>query len=188
MELLTERLLLREFEEADAAATNAYERIEEVVRYQSHPPRTLEDSLSYIRESMASARDSPRSIFDFAVVLREGGRLVGRCGLKVTDWDSREGTLWYILHPEMWGRGYIPEAGRALLAHGFDELGLHRIFIDTEPDNAASRRVAAKLGMRQEAHFVENAWVKGRWTDSVIYAVLDREWRSAAESSAHSGS
>jgi aminoglycoside 6'-N-acetyltransferase len=44
------------------------------------------------------------------------------------------------------------------------------------PENTASIRVAEKLGMRREAHFVENAWVKGRWTDSVIFALLDREW------------
>jgi len=182
MQLETKRLTLREFEESDAEACNEYERQPHVVRYQSFPTRTLDESLDYIKDSMASARESPRSIYDLAVVLREGGaeggRLVGRCGLKVTSREDREGALWYILHPEYWGRGLIVEAARALLAFGFEELALHRVIVDSEPANTASIRVAEKLGMRREAHFVENAWVKGVWTDSVIFALLDREWRA----------
>ena len=176
MELRTERLMLREFEESDADACNAYESIEDVVRYQSHPVRTLEESLRYIRESMATVRETPRRVFDLAIVLRERGALIGRVGLAVKDSAAREGTLWYVLHPAQWGRGYVPEAARAMLDFGFRELSLHRVFVDVDPENRASRRVAEKLGMRQEAHFVENAWLKGRWTDSAIYALLDREW------------
>lgn len=176
MELGTERLVLREFAERDAPACNAYESIEEVARYQSHPVRTLEESLEYIRESMATAREVPRRVFDLAIVLRETGGLIGRVGLAVKDPEAREGTLWYVLHPACWGHGYVPEAARAMLDYGFRELALHRVFVDVDPDNRASRRVAEKLGMRREAHFVENAWLKGRWTDSVIYALLEREW------------
>ena len=42
--------------------------------------------------------------------------------------------------------------------------------------NAASGRVLERLGMRHEAHLIENEWVKGEWTDEAIYAVLAREW------------
>lgn len=178
MQLETPRLILREFELDDAQATNEYERDPEVVRYQSFGPRTLCESRAYIEQSIALAGDVPRRIYDLAVVLRDEQRLVGRCGLKVADIEQREGALWYILNPAYWGRGLIPEAARALLAFGFDQLGLHRIIIDCEPENTPSIRVAEKLGMRREAHFVENAWMKGRWTDSVIFALLDREWNA----------
>jgi len=172
----TERLHLREFDASDAELTNQYESNPEVVRYQTHPPRSLAESLEYIKLSMATAQESPRRTFDLAVVLREEARLIGRCGLQVRNPEEREGTLWYVLHPAYWGRGIIPEASRALLTFGFGELGLHRVFVDCEPGNVASARVAEKLGMRREAHFRENAWVKGAWTDSVIYAILEREW------------
>jgi RimJ/RimL family protein N-acetyltransferase len=58
----------------------------------------------------------------------------------------------------------------------FGTLDLHRVYVDVDARNRSSLRVAEKLGMRREAHFVENAWVKGEWTDSVIYALLAREW------------
>lgn len=182
MEIRTERLLLRELEETDAAACNEYERIPEVVRYQSNGVRTLQESLEYIQKSRETILVEPRLTFDLAVVLPGEDRLIGRAGIHVTDLEIREGTIWYVLHPAHWGKGYIVEAMKALVDHGFGELGLHRVTADCDPGNHASARVAEKLGMRREAHFVENAWIKGVWVDSLIYAILDREWKARSRS------
>jgi RimJ/RimL family protein N-acetyltransferase len=84
--------------------------------------------------------------------------------------------LWYVLRRDLWGNGYIPEAARALVDFGFRSLKLHRVLVDCDPGNLASLRVAEKLGLRREAHFIENYWFKGAWCDSVICAVLEREW------------
>src|SRR5262249_11961807 len=161
--IVTDRLLLREFEESDAAACNEYERDPEVVRHTSHGPRTLEESLAYIRKSMATVHEDPRRTFDLAMVLRETGDLIGRAGVHGADPAQREGTIWYILSARCWGKGYVPEALRPLMDHGFGVLGLHRVIADLDPQNHASARVAEKLGMRREAHFVENAWIKDAW-------------------------
>jgi RimJ/RimL family protein N-acetyltransferase len=178
MELSTERLQLRELDESDAAACNAYESDPEVVRWQSHGVRTLAESAAYIRKVRAEQADFPRRLFDLAVVRRDGDELIGRCGLLVDEPETREGTLFYILRRDQWSRGYMTEAARALVGFGFRQLGLHRVYVDCDPRNTASIRVAEKLGMRREAHFVENARLKGEWCDSLIYAILDREWRT----------
>jgi RimJ/RimL family protein N-acetyltransferase len=65
-----------------------------------------------------------------------------------------------------------------LLQLAFDEFGLHRVIGRLEPRNAASARLLERLGMRQEAHFVENEFVKGEWQSEAVYAILDREWRA----------
>lgn len=176
MELLTPRLRLREFSEDDWRATWPYESNPDVVRYMSHGVRTPEESLKYIQDSMATALESPRRIHDLAVVLREDGRLIGRVGLKVVDAEQREGALWYILNPSWWGSGYISEAAGAMLDFGFTTLGLHRVWADCDPRNTGSVRVMQRLGMRPEAHFRENVFLKGEWCDSLIHAILDREW------------
>jgi [ribosomal protein S5]-alanine N-acetyltransferase len=181
MEILTERLLLRELVEADAASTNIHERDPDVVRYQTSDVRTLDESLAYIRRVQVESAQTPRHLFDLAVVLRSSSELVGRCGLKVVDSAARQAALWYVLDRAQWGHGYIPEAARALLEFGFQSLRVHRAFVDCDPRNVASSRVAEKLGMRREAHFRENAFVKGEWTDSWIYALLDREWSRLPE-------
>lgn len=178
MHLETERLVLREFTEADAEAANVYERDPEVVRYTSHGPRSLDESHAYIARVLDDARAEPRGVYDFAVVRREDMRLIGRCGFRITSFDQREAMLWYILDRASWGRGYIVEAARAAVGLGFETLRIHRFFVDIDARNAASLRVAEKLGMRREAHFVENAWVKGEWTDSIVFGLLDREHRA----------
>ena len=74
------------------------------------------------------------------------------------------------------GNGYATEACRALLDLAFGELDLHRVIGVIEPRNVASGRVLEKLGMRKEAHFVENESVKGEWQSEAVYAILAREW------------
>lgn len=61
----------------------------------------------------------------------------------------------------------------------FGTAGLHRVIGRTEARNIASSRVLEKLGLRLEAHFIENEWVKGEWQSELVYAILDREWTPA---------
>jgi RimJ/RimL family protein N-acetyltransferase len=178
--LATPRLLLREFEEDDWRATHPYESDPVVVRYQSHGVRTPEESRDYILRVMALARETPRRVYDLAVVLREDNRLIGRCGMHVNNPERNEATVWYVLERSQWRKGYISEAVRALVDFGFGTLGLHRVWADCDPRNPASFRVMEKLGMRKEAHFRENVFIKGEWCDSLVYAVLDHEWRARA--------
>jgi RimJ/RimL family protein N-acetyltransferase len=176
MELLTPRLRLREFVVDDWHATWPYESDPEVVRYGSYEVQTPEESRKRIEKSIASALESPRGTYDLAVVLREDGRLIGRCGLKVEDFEQREGALWYILDRSQWRKGYITEAAEAILDFGFGTLGLHRVWADCDPRNEGSVGVLRKLGFRLEAHFRENVFLKGEWCDTFIHALIDREW------------
>jgi RimJ/RimL family protein N-acetyltransferase len=177
--LHTERLVLREFEPEDWEALHAIESRPEVARYQSFTPRTRNESRLYVLEAVQGAADDPRHTYDLAVILAADNRLIGRCGLGLGDNEARDAVLWYTLHPDEWGRGYTTEAARALVDFGFRTLKLHRIWADSDPANIPSWRVLEKLGMRREGYLRENAWVKGEWADSLIYAVLDREWSAA---------
>ncbi|MCW2947645.1 MAG: GCN5-related N-acetyltransferase, partial [Actinoallomurus sp.] len=90
----------------------------------------------------------------------------------------RQGEVGYIFHPDHGGRGYATEAAEVVLRLGFEELGLHRIVGRLDGRNTASARVLERLGLRREAHFVQNELVKGEWTDEVVYAMLADEWRA----------
>lgn len=173
--LRTDRLILREFEEGDWAALHAVESHPEVARYQSFAARSEDESRAYVRGALADAAEEPRRTWDLAVALAADGRVIGRCGFGLDD-ERAQAMLWYTLHPDAWGRGYATEAARALVGFGFRDLGLHRIWADCDPANVGSWRVLEKLGMRREGLLRENARVKGEWVDSLIYAVLAREW------------
>ena len=177
--LETERLVLRDFGPRDWQRLYAIESDPEAVRYQSFGPRTAEECRAYIRLCAQDRAERPRRVYDLAVALRNKGTVIGRCGLKLTGEEPGEATLWYMVDRARWGHGYAPEAARALLDLGFSALGVHRVWADCDPANAASIRVLEKLGMRREGHLVENAWIKGAWADSLLYAILDREWRHA---------
>ena len=176
--LRTERLLLRDFEPDDWPAFHDVESRAEVTRYQSFEPRTVAESRAYVAAACNEAKKDTRETYDLAVILVSEDRLIGRCGLGLTEPDLGEGMLWYTMHPSYWGRGYATEAARGLVDFGFRELRLHRIWADCDPANVASGRVLEKLGMRREGYLLENAWIKGAWADSLIYAILDREWTS----------
>jgi RimJ/RimL family protein N-acetyltransferase len=63
-----------------------------------------------------------------------------------------------------------------MLGFAFETLGVHRVYGCVEPRNIGSARVLEKLGMRREAHLIENEWVKGEWQSEAIYALLASEW------------
>lgn len=182
MELSTARLRLREQEPGDAEDANVYESDPDSVRFQNFDVMTLEDSREYIRKAIAHASEAPRTTYDLAIVPLESGagRMIGRAGLQITNPELKEATIWYVVAPKMRNHGVATEACARLLRFGFEELGLHRIFADIDPLNVPSRRLCEKLAMRQEAHFIENVFLKSRWCDTAIYAILDREYRAGA--------
>ncbi len=177
-DLHTPRLLLRQFVESDAAEANLYEADPAVARFATQGVRSLADSLAYIEGLRAEAQAQTRRVFEFAIVQQRDRRLIGRCGMRLSDVEQSEAMLWYVLAREAWGNGYAAEAARAVIEFGFEDLRLHRIFVDIDPRNSASLRVAEKVGLRREGHFLETTWAKGEWTDSVVFALLDREYRA----------
>ena len=180
MELETERLLLREFLAADWPAVLAYQNDPLYLRYYAWTERTAADVCDFVQMFLDNQQERPRLKFQLAVTLKETGNLIGSCGVRVNDPVLREANIGYELAPDQWGKGYATEAACAILRFGFESLQMHRIWAETLAENRASAHVLEKLGMRQEAHEREEEWIKGRWHDRLLYAILDHEWRGRA--------
>lgn len=179
----TERLLLRPFidDEHDLDALFAIQSRPDVTRYLYYEPRTREqvhDGL--IQRARLPWFEREGDALRLAVVLPESNALIGELSLGWNSQEHRQGELGYIIHPDFAGNGYATEAARELFPLGFDRLGLHRIIGRCDGRNQASARVMERLGMRREAHFIQNEWVKGEWTDELVYALLADEWRTNA--------
>jgi RimJ/RimL family protein N-acetyltransferase len=174
--ILTKRLILRPVRPDDTDAMFRYRSRDDVCRYLLFAPQTRAQIADRVANSPNELTDEGQYL-TLAVLERETGALVGDVVLM---WQSREhwaGEIGYVIHPDYSGNGYATEAGAALLRLGFDELGLHRIVGRLDARNTASARVLERLGMRREAHFIHNEFIKGEWTDEVVYAVLASEWR-----------
>jgi RimJ/RimL family protein N-acetyltransferase len=177
--LQTDRLVLRPFEETDFDPVFAMRSDPGVARYLYWEPESEEEARKALNGKLANVSlNDQGDVLALAVVDRESGRLVADVVLHWVSWDHATGEIGYITHPAHAGRGYATEAAAALLAIAFDEIGLHRVIGRTEARNIGSARVLEKLGMRREAHLVENEWVKGEWQSELVYAILDREWRA----------
>lgn len=175
--LTTDRLVLREFREDDWVAVHEYGSDPEVVRYMPWGPNSEEDTRAFIERALASQLDDPRTTYELAITLCADGGLVGGCGIHAISFANRSASMGYCLHRDAWGRGYATEAARALLALGFDTLGLHRMAATCDIGNLASTKVLEKIGMRREAQFREDTLLRGRWRDSCLHAILEDEWK-----------
>jgi ribosomal-protein-alanine N-acetyltransferase len=178
MTLETTRLTLREFEMGDWRATQAYESDPKVVRYQSFDVMSEAESRAYIERSIEDRESESRRVYDLAICHRQSGELIGRIGICHSRPEFSEGTLWYLLRRDCWGKGLMTEAVRRMLDLGFCDLAMRRIVADTDPANIGSIRVLEKCGFRQEAHHRSNLFLKGRWCDSLEFAILQSEHQS----------
>jgi RimJ/RimL family protein N-acetyltransferase len=175
--LETERLVLRAFEEGDLDALYKAHSDADVVRWLYNEPRTLEESRELLGRKVAGALLAEGDWVSAAVIERETGHFVGDVGVHWESEQHKTGEIGFIFDPAYQGRGYATEAARAVLDFAFDGMGFHRVIGRTEARNVASARVLEKLGMRLEAHLVENEWVKGEWSSELVYAMLEREWQ-----------
>jgi RimJ/RimL family protein N-acetyltransferase len=177
--LETERLLLRPFVAEDFEALLAIHSQAEVARYlYSEPMSEDEVHASLERKIGQTAIRAERENLSLAVVLKETSELIGDCTLFYLSRRHQQGEIGYVFHPDHHGRGYATEAAHLLLRLAFEELELHRVIGRLEARNTASARVLERLGMRQEAHFVENEFVKSEWQSELVFALLAREWRA----------
>jgi RimJ/RimL family protein N-acetyltransferase len=176
----TERLILRLFTNDDFEAVYDMQSRPEVARYLYWSPRDRTGAAKSLREKLkCSSIKAEGDILNLAVERAEGGPAIGDLMLHYVSATHRQAEVGYIFHPEAQGQGLATEATRAIVDLAFSQLKVHRVYGQIDARNTASARVLERVGMRREAHLVENEWVKGEWTDEVIYAVLADEWAQA---------
>lgn len=174
-ELTTPRLRLRAFLLVDAPAVNRLVGNLAVARMTCGIPHPydLGQAEDWIRRQ--SDGYTERRYLNRAVVEREGERLVGCVGLTFAT-DSLRAELGYWIGEPYWGRGYCTEAARALLAWGFEVLGLERVTSSYYACNPASGRVMEKLGMRREGLRRRQIRRFETWHDLIETGILREEW------------
>ncbi|WP_369182016.1 GNAT family N-acetyltransferase [Streptomyces sp. Y1] len=176
----TDRLVLRPFAAGDAADVFAYQGLESVARYLYREPYSRErcEELVASRARCLSWGEEGDALA-LAVCRRGLPGVVGEVSLKVASAYARQAEIGWSLHPDHEGHGYATEAASALAALAFDALGVHRVFARLDVENAGSVGVCERLGMRREAHLVENDLdVDGqRWGSEYVYAALARDLR-----------
>ncbi len=169
-----QRLELRELTPGDVDAVHAIYGSEAATEHLSFEPRTHDEVRGIVERSIASASTTPRT--EYALAACAEGELVGFVRLAMDPHQQRAATMGFALRPDTWGRGYGLECVQLILGLGFEELDLHRIWGARSPRNSASARTMQRAGMVEEGRIREHVLKSGMWRDSVVHAVLEREW------------
>lgn len=160
----------------DWPAVHSWASLPRVCRYQSWGPNTEVQTREFVISAVTAWSDTPQRRFPF--VARVERDVVGMGELHVRSHKQRQGEISYVVHPRVWGQGIGTEIGRQLLAYGFDELGLHRVYATCDPRNHSSCRVLSKIGMTLEGHLRHTALLRDGWRDSMLFSSLEGEWRA----------
>lgn len=142
MELKTERLILRPWKESDAQSLYEYAKDPDVGPIAGWPPhKSVEESLNVIRDVFNGAEC-------YAICEKENNKAIGAIELKLNGQTDKEDEceLGYWLGKPFWGRGYMPEAAKELIRHGFEDLKMSVIWCGYYDGNNKSKRVQEKVG------------------------------------------
>ena len=148
----TERLILRPFEEGDLDILHRLYGDAEVMHYTPFDPESLRQSQAHLARVIEDWGKTPLLSREYVIVVRRGEdgaaeQKIGRCHILLEDAAGGRAMIGWMLVQEAWGKGYATETAQALIAYGFDVLGLREVYGLCHPDNAASRCVMEKCGM-----------------------------------------
>ena len=186
--LRTDRLVLREFAMADAAELHRLAQSREGARMMLHHPHPYEEGMAEecirgLRPMFESGKGTT-----FALVLREGGTLVGTVSLYTRAPDGtavlgEEGTglLGFWVGVSYWNKGYATEAVAEMVRYGFEERGLRRIRANHFGSNAASGRVLCKVGMSHVGTRPDYYEKWGNAEDREEYLLHVRDWHGSSD-------
>ena len=145
--LMTQRLILRRWEQADAEDLYRYASDADVGPIAGWPPhKSIDESRAVIRDVL-NGREA------YAICLKEDGRAIGAIELKLnghTDLTDRddECEMGYWLGKPFWGRGIVPEAVTEMLRRAFEDIGMQKVWVGYYEGNSKSKRVQEKCRFR----------------------------------------
>ena len=173
-----DRITLRRMMKGDADDMYDYAHRLDTTKYltwEPHPNRRF----SYQYLVYLGQRYKSGEFYDWAVVDKASGRMIGTCGFTRFDFGNKSAEVGYVINPDFWGRGLATEAVRRVIRFGFDYLGLHRIEAKYMTGNGASRRVMEKCGMVFEGVRRDGLFVRGGFVSVGTCAILRPDYNSA---------
>ncbi len=172
--LKTERLLLRKLKKEDGAQILALRSDDRVMKYiGKEPARNIFDAHEFICRISESLQAN--NGITWAIELKSNPDvLIGTIGHWRLIKENYRAETGYMLLPEYWRKGIIKEALLAVLDFGFNEMDLHTIEAQINPENIASARLLESTGFVREAYFKENFFFRGEFSDTAVYSKQKR--------------
>jgi UDP-4-amino-4,6-dideoxy-N-acetyl-beta-L-altrosamine N-acetyltransferase len=172
--IVGDRIYLRPVEMEDIDSFASWLNDQEVRQYLA---RT--SPLNRIREKefVEKLYEDDREIV-LGIVLKENDQLIGNIALTHISIPYRRASLGiFIGERTLWSKGYGTEALNLMLAHGFNQLNLHRVFLTVLDFNVRAIRSYEKVGFKREGIFRDHMYRNGKYHDVYCMGILEDEWR-----------
>ncbi len=170
--LETERLLLRQLTMDDVPVLFEMRTNPLMNRYTDRPAMKTMDEAAEKMKTILSMVEKREGIA-WAILLRETGKQIGDISFWRLIKEHYRAEIGYGLLPDYWEKGFMTEAARCVIGHGFNNLNIHSIEANVNPENVASIRLLEKLNFVREAYFRENYFHDGKFLDSAIYSLVN---------------
>lgn len=176
LNISTPRLQIRNLKLTDLPDFHVYRSNPEVTKYQGFDVMTVEHAEEFIRKQLNKKFGKAGEWIQYAIENNATGKLIGDCAIKLDEDDTRIAEVGITISHLEQQKGFAKEALLGILHFLFDEKEIHRVVETVDAENRASINLLKSIGFRQEGHFIENIFFKGKWGSEFQYAMLRREW------------
>jgi ribosomal-protein-alanine N-acetyltransferase len=176
------RVVLRELRTSDATSLFALLTTEEVARFISPPPSTVEGFEKFIAWTHRQRTEGTYACF--AVTLQGFDTAIGIFQVRATEpgWATAE---WgFALGSPFWGTGLFQDGAELVIEFAFETLGVHRLEARAALQNGRGNGALRKLGAVQEGTLRRSFRRNGQYLDQALYTIVDDEWRAASDARA----
>jgi [ribosomal protein S5]-alanine N-acetyltransferase len=174
-----QQVVLRELRSSDAPSLFALLTSEEVARFISPPPATLEGFERFIAWTLRQRTEG--NYVCFAVTLKGFDTAIGIFQVRQLLPDFSTAEWGFAIGSAFWGTGVFHDSAEQVLGFVFDTLGVHRLEARAAILNGRGNGALLKVGCVQEAMLRRSFLRSGEFLDQVLYAIIDTDWRSARE-------
>jgi aminoglycoside 6'-N-acetyltransferase len=177
------RLILRPIRLSDVDDLLEYQSHPEIVRYIPWPERTRDQVIEAAEKTLATGKLELKEDGDFLVLVWEikagefKGKVIGQSNMGFKSLRDGNADIGWVTHQDFQRQGFAYEATKALMEYGFKNFPIRRLIADIDTRNPESAAMAAKLGMRREAEFVDAEIFKGSLCSMWLYAILKSEFQ-----------
>jgi ribosomal-protein-alanine N-acetyltransferase len=173
-EFSSERLHFRKIDFTDAKEIFSIRSNDDVMRFMDVPRHySISDSEKLIQLIDDSFKNEKG--INWAIIEKLSNAFIGYIGFIRMSPEHCRAEIGYALKPEFWGKGFMYESINKLVSFGFNEMKLHSIEANVNPLNKRSQKVLERVGFKREAYFRENYLFDGKFLDSVIYSLLEKD-------------
>jgi [ribosomal protein S5]-alanine N-acetyltransferase len=176
LNIQTERLKIRHIDLADLSDFHLYRSNPEITKYQGFDVMTIEQAQEFIIDNSTMHFGKAGEWVQYGIENSETSQLIGDCAIKLDSYDTRIAEIGITISHLEQKKGYAKEVMLGILSFLFENKEIHRVLEIVDAENIASINLLKSLGFRQEGHFVENIFFKGKWGSEFQYAMLRREW------------